>query len=223
MSDFSYLLYSLGLSEELIIMLADFFYFLVVLAAAILCVLVAFFGYQIFFATRTLNGALISGVLGYLFIGQTVEFFVYEPTVNIKAIIGLIFAALGAFLIHHFYIFFDFLCGGIVGYLLGNYVILGLLRMFFPYFYDKTPTIWVNALTALIFATVFMFFFKHIYIALTSFCGMLTATYILGVLVLPVYNTNYVAILVVLGITGGFLGTIYQFYVSGKNCFDVFV
>ena len=201
---------------------ADSIYYIAVLTIAIACIVEALYGYRLFFAMRTLNGALLIGVLGY-FVGMVVELFLTVPTVNIKAVVGIIFAALGAFFAHHLAIVFDFLIGGGIGYLFGNYITLPILRLFNPYFFDVGPTIWVNALSALILSAISMFFFKHIFISVTSFCCMLTAAYTLGVLIVPVYNTNYVAILVVLGIIGGFFSTIYQFYVNGKNCFDVFI
>ena len=223
MSSLSYVLTSFGISEEIIAPFADYLAFALVLALTLFCVVLAFHGYRIFVAALTLNGAFLIGIIGYILFGPLVNGLINNPRFDFGVVVGLVFAAIGAIFVHYCFAYFKLILGGAVGYLLGDFLILQLLRSMNSYFFDKTPTLWVLAISALIFGALYLFFYKYIYVVTTAFGGMLTAFYFMGILMMPIYGTNYLSVLVVLGVIGGFFATLYQFLVSGKETLDTLV
>ena len=208
------------MNEEYINQILNFinqYFFITLISAAILLIINAFFGYKIFKFAITVESAVGLGIIAYTFIGPWI--FQNPPEkVNLSAILGILFAALGALLAGFFIKTMLFVNGAGLGFFLGSGGAY-LLSANNEFFAQNWVIICVGVLAALILGVLFIFFFKPIYILVSSVLGMSLVGFIISYIVCPDIYVIFSVIMVAIGFIAGIVAAVYQFKKNSKYYF----
>ena len=195
--------------------------FVAVLAAAVVCGIVALYSYKLFRIELVIEGILLFGILGGVVLGPWLEnALTFIPdSISISAILGILLAIIGGFIMHFFFKFALFITGAAIGWF-GMYSFgLGFLAEKFPdfaFFQDNAGKIIIPILTAIILGVIFIFLFKFLYIILTSFGGMCGAAVLLGLAIVPDGGMVVLIASLVVGAIAGICATVYQYKNNSK-------
>ena len=195
--------------------------FVLTLPIAVVCVIVAFWGYKIFKASLSIVGALVFGVLGATVVGPLVVGSMGDvlPGINISAAIGFVLAIVGAILIGVLYKVGIFVSGAAGGYLIGQ-MLLPLFASLLPdveFITSELGTIIIPAVMALIVGIFSVFIFKFLYILATSVGGMTIVGFLVGT---SVFNEPDGTVLIASLVVGAIVG-IFAMVRQYKNADDL--
>lgn len=163
----------------------------ILMAAICLLALFAFEGYKLFKLVVYAGGAFGFAYIGYNFIAPliapSVEGIVPD-IININALVAVLCAVVAIFLTRFAYNFVIMLLGGGAGYLLGSVAVYNILLGYFNTLdFLKAGYIKhiVGGIFAAIFGILFILLFKHVFMILTSFGGLIGAALLLQMLLVP--------------------------------------
>lgn len=207
------------MNEEYIKQVFDFisqYLFLTLVSAAILLIINAFFGYKIFKFVIVIESSIGLGFLGNALLGPLI--FQNPPEgVNLSAILGIALAVVGALLAMFFFKLMLFINGAGLGFVLGA---VGCYLLSSNEFFAKT---WViiafGAISAIILGVLFIFFFKPVYIIVSSILGLTAAGFILSYLICPNIYVILSIIMMSIGFIAGIFAAVYQFRKNSRYYF----
>ena len=160
------------------------FLFLVIYCIAL--VLTAFYSYRILRLELSISAALAGGYFGYLLLAPLLLEKIADTLpegVDFAVVIGVVCAILGwilAWVLHKIAVFLVGASGGFFG---GTFA-FGFIASMFPEveFLSSDIFYWIITIVcALLAGVIFVYLFKFLYIFITSFGGMVGASYLLGV------------------------------------------
>ncbi len=181
------------------------------LIAVIALIAVSFFAFKIFRIGVTAGVSFAGGILGYWLSGIILENFniTMPDGINLAPIMAFVFAIIGAILAICLYRIAVFAIGAGAGYFAGTIAAsyLGAAGAGIEFFDGTAGIIIVGVVCALILAFIMFFFYKFLYILLTSVIPMAAAFAIVGFAVLP----EYAHIFLVGGAVVGIIAMVYQY------------
>jgi len=193
------------------------YFFITLVSAAILLIINAFFGYKIFKFAIIVESAIGLGFIAYTFIGPWM--FQNPPDgVDLSAILGIVFAIIGALLAKFFIKIMLFVNGAGLGFAIGliSSYLLSASNEFFAK--EWVPYVF-GAIAALILGVLFIFFFKPVYIIVSSVFGLAAAGFIISYLICPEIYVIFSVIMTAIGLVFGIVAAVYQFKQNSKYYF----
>lgn len=218
----------LKLLPQNILAMIDTYKTLFFLGAACLLTLLAFEGYKLFKMVVYAGGAFAFAYLGLTYLAPHLADSVapmLPPIISFPGLVAIACALLAVFLTRFAYTFMIMAIGGVSGYFLGSTVIYNLLIGYFntlDFLKVDTVKYIVGGVMAALLALVFILLFKHIYMLLTSFGGMIGAALLLRNVVVPVADDTIKISFVVLGIAVGIFAIVHQYKEEEKALEIVF-
>lgn len=184
--------------------------------------LLAFEGYKIFKMLLFTGSAIGFGILGYWYVApmvpETIKAYIPE-IVEVNVLIAVALAFVGLFLCKVAQPFMIMILGGITGYLMGSTFVYALVVDYFNTLdflkADAVKHIVGGAIAALM-VLIFLLFFKHLYIVITSFGGTIGAALILQSIVLPAADDSMKICFVILAIALGIFALTRQYQEEEK-------
>lgn len=203
--------------EEIVAMFSDPISILqagfpVIFALVISLIILAFYGYRLWNYEVKIIVAIVLGVVGYTLSSTYIPLESMPAGINLPAIIGFVCAILGAVIAKFLFKLSIFVSGAFLGFMLGSAVfyplLLGILTDM-PFMYEPYMIYVVGGVIALLLGILFVTLFKHVYIIISSLGGMITAGYLVGVLIMP--STTGIFVGVILGIVMGIVAMTKQY------------
>ena len=203
--------------EEIVAMFSDPISILqagfpVIFALVISLIILAFYGYRLWTYEIKIIVAVVLGVVGYTLSLTYIPLESMPAGINLPAIIGFVCAILGAVIAKFLFKLSIFASGAVLGFMLGSAVfyplLLGILTDI-PFMYEPYMIYVVGGVIALLLGILFVTLFKHVYIIITSLGGMITAGYLVGVLIMP--STTGIFVGAILGIVMGIVAMTKQY------------
>lgn len=186
--------------------------FPVILGIVISLIILAFYGYRLWSYEVKIIVAIVLAVVGYTLSSTYIPLESIPEGINLPVIIGFVCAILGAVIAKFLFKLSIFASGAFLGFSLGSVVfyplLLGILTDM-PFMYEPYMIYVVGGVIALLLGILFVTLFKHVYIIITSLGGMITAGYLVGVLIMP--STTGIFVGVILGIVMGIVSMTKQY------------
>ena len=197
--------FGMNFGEEIIKMIL----FPVILIFVIAFVVCAFWGYKLYKLQLGIYGASLFG-LGGFFAGYFMFYGMAMP-IDIPSIIGFVCAIVGAFLMFYLFRISMALIGTAIGFLLGAYLVLPIMKAMLPALFATGSTeLWVVGVCTFIFAALFTICYRFVFITVYSVGGMTLAGLLMGLVIFP-FNVIYLIISALLGFVAGIFAEIRQY------------
>lgn len=179
------------------------------LIAVVACFVLAFFAFKIFKLAITVSVALGFGILGNWLTPIVLNGVAIPESINIVPIVTFSLTIIGALLAMWLYKVAVFANGAAIGYFVGGFAVkyLGAGGAGIAFFDGNAGKIVVSVACAVIVAFIVVFFYKYLYIILTSLASMALAGVIIGSFVYPTFALYALAG----GAVVGLIPMIYQF------------
>ena len=190
------------------------------IALIALCVAISLEGYKIFKGLLYIVIPTGLSFVGFKFLAGIVmsNFGSQLPAlplgITYDVAISVVLAIIGVFLVKFAYKFTVMLLGGGVGFVLGYLIISGFIVKMFPtlaFLNTGAAKIIIGLVFAAMIGIVFILFFKHLYILITSLGFMALAGFLAATLIIPAAPITYKLVAVGLGLAVGIYSTIHQY------------
>lgn len=176
------------------------------LSAIVMFVFVALYSYKFFKISVPAYCALIIGAVGSL-LGSLFTI----DGVNSYALFSIGFAVVGVIFAFRFLNFGLGLFGAACGFLIGGLVIYPLLS-----FGTDVLELILSAVCAIIFAFLFVRYFKPLYIVFTSLVGMISAGAVAAGLIFTDCNDVTLLAFMAIGLVAGICAAVYQYRICDE-------
>ena len=189
----------------------------VLMAAICLLALFAFEGYKLFKLVVYAGGAFGFAYVGYNFLAPLLAGSVggmVPDIINFNALVAILCAAVSIFLTRFAYNFMIALLGGGAGYLLGSMFIYKILIGYFntlDFLKAEYVKHIIGGVFAAIFGILFILLFKHVFMILTSFGGLIDAALMLQMLLVPEADWNVKICFILVGVAIAIFAVVRQY------------
>ena len=187
-----------------------------------LLVLVAFEGYRMVRGCIYVGAGVGLAAVAYIFAGKFIpaEVLAKVPEqLQVKAIIAILCGVIGVVLVKVAYKAVVFFIGAAVGFVGGYLIVARIIAKFFnslAFLNTKIAFIAIAGICALLCAIIFVLAFKHICMIGSGVGGMAAAALLAGRMIMPTMSTAVLLCIVLAGVLGGILCTVYQYKVEER-------
>lgn len=188
-----------------------------------LLALIGFEGYKIFKSLLYVGGAAGLAYCGYAYVAPLVSKHlvgIVPEFISVDALIAVIFGLLAIVLVRCAYGLAIMLLGSVAGYFFGSSFIHGVIASFFStleFLQGDTAKYIIGAVFVPIFGILFLLVFKHAFLILSSFGGMIGASYLLKMLLVPVADETIKFAFILFGFALGVFTVVRQYKVESRS------
>ena len=190
---------------------------LCLIVAICLLALIGLEGYKLFKLVLYVGGAAGLAYCGYAFIAPMVSEYLVGTIpdfLSIEAVIAVVLGLLAIVLVRCAYSMAIMVLGSVAGYFFGSMFIHGQLVNFFStleFLQGDTAKYIIGAVFVPIFGILFLLVFKHAFLILSSFGGMIGASYLLKMLLVPVADETIKFAFILFGAAVGLFAVVRQY------------